>query len=287
MDHKIEYGQAGEKSTLDSIEMPAPTLLPLVLALGLMLAFFGVIFQAYLIYLGLAISLIAAFGWWRQVIPTEAHEEVALDLKHRPSGVALSTVQVARLSAGSAGHNMEVAGEAREYSAGVLGGLVGGAFMAVLACLYGLFAHHSIWFPINLLAGVVMPSVGNQTVEQLSAFNGGAFTAALIGHVGLSILVGVLYAVTLPMFPKYAPFWAGFLMPLVWTGLVATILNLINPTLNGLINWPWYLVCQLGFGLACGFVVARSEKINTLEGTGFAERAHLETPLRPNKGQKL
>ncbi len=96
------------------------------------------------------------------------------------------------------------------------------------------------------------------------------------------MLVGVVYAVMLPMFPKYAPFWAGILMPLFWSGLVATTLNIINPAMNGRISWPWFVVCQLGFGLVCGFVVARSTSIKTMQSWSLAERAFVEAPgVRP------
>jgi hypothetical protein len=75
------------------------------------------------------------------------------------------------------------------------------------------------------------------------------------------------------MFPRYAFFWAGILMPLVWSGVVATLLNLLNPALNSRINWPSYVLCQLAFGLVCGFVIARSERIKTLQSWTLAERA--------------
>ena len=150
--------------------------------------------------------------------------------------------------------------------------------MAFLACLYGLIAYHSIWYPINLLSGVVIPDLGTETVEQLKKFNGLAFAAAFVGHGAISILVGVLYAVMLPMFPKYAPFWAGILMPVFWSGLVATTLNFINPVLNSRISWPWFVVCQLGFGLVGGYVIARSTSIRTMQTWSLAERAFLETP---------
>ena len=116
--------------------------------------------------------------------------------------------------------------------------------MAGLALLYGLIAQHSIWYPVNLLAGVVIPNLGNASLEQLRAFNSVAFVAALIGHVILSCLVGIVYAVMLPMFPKYAPFWAGILMPIFWSGLVATALNILNPALNDRISWPWFVVAS-------------------------------------------
>jgi len=150
--------------------------------------------------------------------------------------------------------------------------------MAALACLYGLIAQHSIWYPINLLAGAVIPSMGDATLEQLRQFNGLAFLAALVGHSVISTLVGVVYAVMLPMFPKYAPFWAGILMPLFWSGLVATVLNMVNPVLNERISWPWFVACQLGFGLVAGFVIARSTSIHTMQSWDLAERAFIEAP---------
>jgi hypothetical protein len=173
---------------------------------------------------------------------------------------------------------MRIPEETHAYSSGVLGGLAGGIAMAVLACLYGLIAQHSIWFPVNLLAGVVMPSVGDATLEQLRVFNGATFAVALAGHLALSILVGLLYAMTLPMFPKYAPFWAGLLMPLIWSGLVATLLNVINPALNERISWPWFVACQLGFGLVCGYLTARGTRIKTMQSWTLAERADLDAP---------
>jgi len=157
--------------------------------------------------------------------------------------------------------------------------------MAVLACLYGLIAYHSIWYPINLLAGVVLPDMGSETVQQLTKLNGLAFTAAFVGHLSISILVGVLYAVMLPMFPKYATFWAGILVPVLWSGVVATTLNFINPALNSRISWPWFVVCQLGFGLVGGYIIARSTSIRTMQTWSLAERMFLETPQDNEDGK--
>lgn len=154
--------------------------------------------------------------------------------------------------------------------------------MAALACLYGLIGQHSIWYPINLLAGVVIPAMGEASIEQLRAFNGLAFFAAFIGHGVISILVGIVYAVMLPMFPRYAPLWAGVLMPLFWSGLVATALNIVNPAMNGRINWLWFVACQLGFGLVGGYVIARTTRIKTMQTWSLAERAFVEAPgVRP------
>ena len=145
-------------------------------------------------------------------------------------------------------------------------------------CLYGLITQHSIWYPVNLLAGVVVPGLGDATLQQLKHFNRLAFVAALIGHGILSVLVGIVYAVIMPMFPKYAPLWAGILMPLFWSGLVATSLSILNPALNDRISWPWFVLCQLAFGLVGGYVIARSTNIKTMQSLPLAARASLHYP---------
>ena len=216
------------------------------------------------------------------VIPHEAHEEVPIDPALRPAPIVAEARSVMRLKAGEAGHRVRIPEEVHPYSAGFWGGLAGGAAMAALACLYGLIAQHSIWYPVNLLAGVVIPSMADASLEQLRAFNGLAFFAAFVGHGIISVLVGIVYAVMLPMFPKYAPFWAGILMPLFWSGFVATALNIVNPAMNERISWPWFVACQLGFGLVGGYVIARSTIIHTMQSWSLAERAFVEAPgVRP------
>jgi MFS family permease len=92
----------------------------------------------------------------------------------------------------------------------------------------------------------------------------------------LSVLVGVLYAVLLPMFPRRAGLWSGLVTPIVWSGLVFATLDVVNPTLNGLIDWKWFVASQLAFGLTCGFVVARTERIATMQSWSWARRAGLD-----------
>ncbi len=227
---------------------------------------------------GLILLLRGLGGWWKDVIPHEQHEEVAIEPMRRPAPIMVEQRSVVRLHAGQGRHRVRIPEEIHPYSAGVWGGLAGGAAMAGLACLYGLVVQGSIWYPVNLLAGAVIPQIGLDTVQQLKTFNALAFGAAVLGHGGISILVGIVYAVMLPMFPKYAPFWAGILMPLFWSALVAVSLNLLNPAMNERISWPWFVVCQLGYGLVGGFFIARSTSIKTMQSWTFAERAFLEAP---------
>jgi hypothetical protein len=139
-----------------------------------------------------------------------------------------------------------------------------------------LVAQHSLWYPINLLAGMVIPSITTASVESLRAFNGLALGVAVIAHGVISILVGLLYAVTLPMFPKRAPLWAGVLVPLFWSALIAATLNLTNPALEKRVNWLWFVLCQIGFGLVAGFVAAKTQRIETMQNLPFIERAGFE-----------
>jgi hypothetical protein len=284
MAQEIHHGEAGERSDQTHIQMPAPTFWPMVFAFGITLLFAGMVTSWVVSAVGVVIAFRAAVGWWHDVIPHEAHEEVAIDPALRPAPVVAEARSVMRLRVGEAGHRVHIPEEVHPYSAGFWGGLAGGTAMAALACLYGLIAQHSIWYPINLLAGVVIPAMADATIEQLRAFNGLAFIAALIGHGVISILVGIVYAVMLPMFPKYAPLWAGILMPLFWSGLVATTLNIVNPAMNGRINWPWFVACQLGFGLVGGYVIARSTRIKTMQSWSLAQRAFVEAPgVRPRR----
>jgi len=260
------------------IQLPAPTFWPMVFAFGITLLLAGIVTHWAVSIVGFLIAAKSATGWWKTVIPNEAHEGVSIETERRPAAVKVGLRSVVRLKIGEGGHRVRVPEKIHPYSSGFWGGLAGGAVMAALACLYGLIAYHSVWYPVNLLAGVVIPDMGTETVQQLSKFNMLAFIAASVGHLSISILVGVLYAVMLPMFPKYAAFWAGILMPVFWSGLVATTLNFINPALNSRISWPWFVVCQLGFGLVGGYVIARSTSISTMQTWTLAERAFLEVP---------
>jgi hypothetical protein len=288
MAHELHHGEAGERTDQTHIILPAPTFWPIVFAFGLTLLFAGPVTHWAVGLVGLILTFRGAVGWWHNVIPHEEHEAVPIEPELRPAPVLVETRSVVRLHAGEHGHRVRIPEEVHPYSAGIWGGLAGGTAMAALACLYGLAAQHSIWYPVNLLAGAVIPDLGNANIEYLRGLHLLPFTAALVGHVCLSILVGIVYAVILPMFPKYAPFWAGILMPLFWSGLIATVLNILNPVLNERINWPWFVICQLAFGLVAGYVIARSTQIKTMQSWTLAERAFMEAPgVRPAREDEV
>ena len=278
MGYEKHHGEAGEHTSEDLIELPAPTYWPMVMGFGITLLGAGMVTYWAVSLVGLIVAARGAFGWWRNVIPREEHEGVPIEPALRPAPILVEARSVVSLQPGEGQHREMVPAVSHPYSSGIWGGLAGGTAMAALACLYGLIAEHSLWYPINILAGTVIPNLGNASLEQLRQFNGLAFFAALIGHGAISMMVGLVYAAILPMFPKYAPFWAGILMPIFWSGLIATVLNLINPVLNERISWPWFVACQLGFGLVGGFVIARSTNIDTMQSWSLADKISKEIP---------
>src|SRR5215510_5851775 len=140
----------GQETAGNSIQVPASTGWPLVAAFGLTLVFAGLLTHVMVSTLGAVTLCMGLVGWFRQVLPHEAHESMALESEE----LALPTrgPKVRHIEVGELGHRARLPLEIYPYSAGVRGGLVGGAVMAVLAILYGLIRHGSIWYPVNLLA---------------------------------------------------------------------------------------------------------------------------------------
>lgn len=258
------------------VTVPAPTAWPVVLALGVTLLFAGLLTSASVSALGAVLTLAGCVGWFRDVLPHERHETV--------SAVAEAAAVVA---ARPKVVHMEVAPEIRRaylpveiypISAGIKGGLAGSAAMAVLACLYGVVSHGSIWYPINLLAAVVYAQPFRLSVQQLTSFHPQLLLVAAALHVVTSLLVGLLYGVTLPMFPRRPIFLGGFLAPLIWSGLLHASLGIINPLLNQRIDWKWFVASQIGFGITAGLVVVRQERVRTRQSLPFAVLAGIEAP---------
>jgi MFS family permease len=150
--------------------------------------------------------------------------------------------------------------------------------MAVVASAFGLIAFKSIWYPINLLAAVVYAQSLEVTTEQMAAFHFTLLMVAVAIHISTSLLVGVLYGALLPMFPRRPILLGGFLAPLLWSGLLYTMLEYINPVLNQRINWWWFVASQFAFGITAGFVVAKQQRIRTLQNFPFAVLAGIEAP---------
>jgi len=265
--------------TPDTVEQPAPTAWPMALALGVTLAFAGLVTNAIVSVVGIVLSLLAGVGWWRQVLPIQKHEAVPLrPVAERSTPILPSAAAVARLIPGEAGHRVRIPTEVQPLSSGIKGGIVGGVAMAIVALVYGVAFQGSVWYPINLLSAVAMPGLVQGDMAQLRAFNMTALILGIITHGVISILAGLLYAVILPMLPRRHMLWGGLVAPLLWTGGIWAGLGFINPTLNARVDWPFFILSQIAFGVATGYVVARAEPVETMQTWPLAARAGVESP---------
>jgi len=268
----------------NTIEVPAPTPWPFVTSFGLALLFAGLVTSLAVSIVGLVVILFGAVGWFRDVLPVPKEELVAIATIPAPIFVR-STRRVAHLQAGAEGHRVYIPITVHPYSAGLLGGALGGVGMAIIACLYGLIAQGSLWYPVNLLAAAALPSLAEAGPAELKAFHVSGFVIALLIHGIISLLVGLLYAAILPMMPsRFTAFWGSFLAPVLWTALVASTLHLTNPALNAKIAWVWFIASQVAFGLITGFIVAHSKEVETAQSWPLAARAGVEAPgVMPEK----
>jgi hypothetical protein len=163
-------------------------------------------------------------------------------------------------------------------SAGIKGGVAGAVAMAVLACTYGVLKTGSIWYPINLLAATAYAQSLKLGPAQLNSFHSDSFAIALVLHGIGSIFVGLLYGAMLPMFPRRPIVLGGLIAPVLWSGLLYSTMQLLNPLLASLINWFWFIASQIAFGVVAGVVVAQQDRVSTRENLPFVLRAGIEAP---------
>jgi hypothetical protein len=260
--------------TPDNIEMPAPTAWPLVLAFGLTLIAAGMVTAASVSILGAILTVAGAVGWFRQVLPVESHESTPVVEQEVVIETSRETVE--RIRGVQEIPRAWLPLETYPISAGVKGGLAGGAAMAVLAAVYGLVSGNGIWYPMNLLvAGLLPPAAGDSPI-QIGTFHLQQFLVAVPLHLMVSLLVGLLYGVMLPIAPKRPILLGGVVTPLLWSFLIHGSLGIINPVMNQRIDWLWFVISQIGFGVAAGLVVVRQERIHTRQTQPLALRMGLE-----------
>src|SRR5712692_7337164 len=151
-----------------TIELPAPTAWPFILAFGATLLFAGLVTSMSVSVLGAALALAGCVGWFRAVFPHQQEESVAVapeDIRLTPDRRIVERIPVLP-------DQLRAWLPVRTYpiSSGVKGGLAGSIAMAVLACVYGILKAGTIWYPINLLAAVIYRESLRLGPAQLFAF---------------------------------------------------------------------------------------------------------------------
>jgi hypothetical protein len=270
------------------IEVPASTAWPIVLAFGFVLMFAGLLTSVSVSALGLVLSVAGCVGWFREIFPHEHEETVPVVFEEYL--VATKRRVVERVPIAPELLRAWLPLKTYPISAGVKGGIAGAVAMAVLACAFGVLKAGSIWYPINLLAATVYSQSLLLSPAQLNSFHADSFAIAVILHGIGSIFVGLLYGAMLPMFSRRPIVLGGLIAPVLWSGLLYSIIELLNPLLARHINWFWFIASQIAFGVVAGLVVMRQRRVSTHENLPFLLRAGIEAPgtvaRRPSEDQR-
>lgn len=251
-------GHTSETHRPETVEMPRATVAPMIVSLGLIMAGAGVALSLAIAAVGLLLLLAGLGMWIAHLMPGKGHVEeprVAEELRSVPIAGRPGTVETLRED--MPGFRIQVPSKVHPLSAGVKGGLWGGLVMPVPALLYGVISSHGMWYPVNLLAGIVLPNLGSLTQRELEQFNFSYLLVALILHFAMVLVIGLVYGVLLPTLPEIpkAIAWGGFLMPLLWTGLSFSLMGIVNPVLQDGVSWPWFIFSQFLFGITAAMVI--------------------------------
>jgi hypothetical protein len=250
---------------LETVEMPQATAWPIVLALGITLLGAGLASSLALSVVGGFLFVFGLGGWVGQLLPGRGHRHDPLvSPLLRPQSVAERPGTVDQLRSGMAGYRFRLPQKVHPISSGIKGGIFGGLVMPIPALAYGFFSGHGIWFPGNLLAGMVVPGISGATESQLEQFQWGSLILAILIHTTFSVTFGLFFGVvspTLPPLPGGPVIAGGVLMPLLWTGLCYGFMGIIDPLLEQHVNWLWFITSQVVYGLVMSIVVINSEKV--------------------------
>src|SRR5215510_14747328 len=118
-----------------TIDVPAPTAWPLVLAAGFTFMFAGLLTSVSVRVLGAVLAVAGCAGWFREVLPSE--HEVVVPVVPDDTAVITNRRVLGRQAVGPDQVRAWLPFETHPISAGLKGGLAGSVAMAVLACAYG------------------------------------------------------------------------------------------------------------------------------------------------------
>ncbi|MCE9607286.1 MAG: hypothetical protein K8U03_20565 [Planctomycetia bacterium] len=247
------------------VDMPAPTAAPLVLSLGIVLMAAGVATNMAFLLTGGVLFVVGLGRWISQLLPHRGHcREALVEPALRPRPVVVEPGAVERMRRGMPGYRLRLPEKVHPLSAGVKGGIVGGLVMPLPALVYGVLSGRGIWYPINLLSGMLLPNVGDLSVAELERFSPSLLLIGVVIHATISLMLGLIYGVLMPMLPHLArPIaWGALLMPLLWTAVSYSVLGVVNRTIRGYIEWPWFVLSQLIFGVTAAIVFMRMSHRN-------------------------
>lgn len=258
-----------------TIHLPAPTPWPILLALGFTLVFAAFVTSGALGILGGIIAVVSIIGWFREVLPHEKHESVEVSTEIFP--VLHGGHKVARIQMNET-HRAQLPLKTFPISSGIRGGIAGGIAMVIPAEIYSILKFHSIWYVVNLLGGAGVAGWSDPTTAEMLHFRLGAFITANLIQGLVTLLVGLLYGALLPIWPKHPILLGGLIAPGIWTGLLHSILGIVNPFLEQRIDWWSFAAAQVVFGVVAGYTVVKFGHITQLAQVPLSIRLGLESP---------
>jgi len=258
-----------------AIHLPAPTAWPFLMALGVTLISASLVTNLWIGALGLVLFIVSAVGWFHQMLPHEAHEYVPVE--EEIVSLISPAEKVARIEVDET-HRAQLPLHTFSLSSAIKGGIAGGIAMVIPAEIYGILRFHSIWYVVNLLGGAGVGNWVNPSMEELTHFRLSAFITANIIQGAITLLVGLLYGAMLPMWPRRPILLGGIIAPAIWTGLLYSVLGIINPFLADRIDWWSFAASQVVFGLVAGYTVVKLGHIERLRQVPLPVRLGVETP---------
>src|ERR1700722_6612283 len=119
----VELASQTHEKPPDAIEMPAPTAWPIALAFGITLLCAGLVTSEAVSILGAIVAVAGAVGWFRAVLPHEAHE--LEPVTQSVPGISTIRKEVARIEIDHGLQRGFLPLEIYPISAGIKGGLAG------------------------------------------------------------------------------------------------------------------------------------------------------------------
>ena len=275
MSETTDLQQHGENTQHGTIHLPAPTAWPILMALGVTLIFFSLVTSVWVMWLGVALLIFPAIGWFREVLPHEQPVDVEVDttiVELEPSMEGVAKIEVNET------HRAQLPLQTFTFASGIKGGIAGGIAMLIPAELYGIIRFHSIWYIVNLLGGAGVGEWTNPTMYQLTHFRLSAFITANIIQGAVTLLVGILYGAVLPVWPKRPIILGGIVAPVLWTGVLHSALGIVNPFLLQKIDWWSFLAAQIIFGVVAGYTVKKLGRLERLQQLPLPVRLGIESP---------
>ena len=258
-----------------TVHLPSPTAWPILLALGFTLCFAALVTSMGLLWLGGFLVVIASIGWFRDVLPHEAHVDIPVDttvVEFEPAPERVARIEINET------HRAQLPLQTFTFASGIKGGIAGGIAMVIPAELYGIIRFHSVWYVVNLLGGAGVGTWTNPTMYQLTHFKLSAFITANIIQGAVTLLVGILYGVLLPVWPKRPILLGGIIAPVLLTGLLHSALGIVNPYLQQRIDWWSFAASQVIFGLVAGYTVTKLGNLKRLHQVPLPLRLGIEAP---------